>query len=168
MLSSLMGAFEYDGTVSLEIVIWSLFMGVVIAALITYIKCTVLGVFVRRLLKAEGTASENAKSLKELDLEKNILVRLALLSKKPYSGAVKAVLADGTELDNTRRLPNGTDRDQLKYYIPKEKAFRAELTYKRKGNDLVTVIVTIVLFLAIALLAFTVIPYLISMASSVF
>ncbi len=168
MLSSLMSAFEYDGTMSLEIVIWSLFMGVVIAALITYIKCTVLGVLVRRLLKADGVSAENAKSVKELELEKNALVKLALRSKRPYSGAVKAVLPDGSEIGSLKTLPDGIKRDELRYYIPEDKAFRAELTYKRKGNDLITVIVAVVLFLAIALLAFTVIPYLVSMATSVF
>lgn len=154
---------EYNG-MTLELVIWSLFIGVIIGAVATvYIK-RVLGSFVRRLLESDATAPECAKTLDEAGLTHNVFVRRAVtgaLRGGKYHGVV--MLAPEFAAEGSDGRIKAKDISSMKFYIPKERTWRAGEMYDAKGSSIITVLIAILTFLVVALISFQVIPYLLSL-----
>ncbi|MFA6947360.1 MAG: hypothetical protein WCQ72_00085 [Eubacteriales bacterium] len=156
---------EYNG-MTLELVIWSLFVGVVIGAVATvYIK-RILGSFVRRLLESEATAPECAKTLDEAGLSRNFIIRGAVtgaLRGGKYHGVVQ--LAPQFSAESSDGRIKARDITQMKFYIPQERVWRAGEMYDAKGSSIITALIAILTFLIVALISFQVIPYLTTLIS---
>ncbi len=160
-LSSLL---RYNG-MTLEIVIWSLFIGIVIGILVTlYIKY-VPGRFVRRLLELDAFSPESAKTLKEAGCDRSLFLLGSLRAKGSLRRVVSCCGPAEGESGKTRKL------GQLKnagWYISSEMRARAESLYGSKGNLLLISLLAVLGFFIAALLSFTVIPDLVTMASNAF
>lgn len=140
--------YEYGG-MSVELIIWSLFIGIAIAsASVIYIK-QVLGSFVRILLEKKAFSPESAVSLEEAGFAKNIFVKNSLRKK----GTLRKTIFS---------------EDEKRFYIPEEKAPRAEYVYNKKGNGVVGIIITIFLFAVVAFLCAMIVPKMLELLNGIF
>ncbi len=166
----------YKG-MTLEIIVWSMFLGVIIGAFVILYNKSILGAFVRMLLETGANSPESAKTLEETGFSKNIFVKFSLQVKSTYRKIIQAspvnvrneITGDTIPPENSKkritkkRRPAEPKLSELKFYIPQEMAIRAESIYSNNGTSLLIVIITIALFLTVAILSFTVIPDLVQM-----
>ena len=66
------------GTVSLEVIVWGLFIGIMIGGALAVYNKRFLGAFVRKLVEEEAFSPEKALTLGELGYEKNKLIQREL------------------------------------------------------------------------------------------
>lgn len=148
-LSSLL---NYQG-LTLEIVIWSLFIGIIIGAFSVWYSRRVLGVLVRALLTSNANTVRNALTFNDLGIKNRFVYRIALRKNSTYRKIVHIV-------DTDEKKPK---IDSLKFYIPDEVNFRADSMYNPKGTTLLGAFVAIFAFLIMAVLALVVIPDIVKM-----
>ena len=151
----------YKG-MTLEIIVWSMFLGIITGAFVILYNKKVLGSFIRMLLHVGANTPDNARTLEETGFSKNIFVKFSLIKKGTYRKIIHASALSGTAETNKTRKTR-TKLSELKYYIPDEMIARADSIYNDNGTSLLIVIITVALFLAIAILSFLVVPGLIQM-----
>lgn len=130
--------YEYNG-LSLDLIIWSLFVGVVLASIGIYYSKHVLGSLVNKLLDEKALSPESARTLEEIGFGKRPLIRFSLRKKSTFR---KTVFSE----------------DEKHYYIPLEKAEHAAFRYDRKGNTLFGIVMTVLIFAVVALLTSAFLP----------
>jgi len=147
---------------TLELIAVSVFIGATVASICVYINKNIIGKAVRALIAANACDTESAKTLSELGLAKNLLIRRALAGK----GALRKLVNEVD--DRIVMLPTGSsyfERDKsvdfstARFYIKEENRIRAELRYSAKGSDLIMLIISIVIYFAIAWMIVLLIPY---------
>ncbi len=156
MLSFSFSDFLTGGDTTLNMILWPMIAGVIAAACLIFANKKIIGVFVKRLLEEKADSAETAKSLEELGFAKKRLLRFSL---RPGSTLRKIVSVS---------VPEEPDGAPVRYYIPEEKAYRAEVTYDPDGVSVMTILLAIIMFLVLTVLLMTVIPDLIRMASNAF
>ena len=143
---------------TLELVAVSVFLGATIASICVYI----IGKVVRVLIAAEAFDTDSAKSLSELGLGRNFLIRRVLAG----AGALRKLVSEVD--DRIIMLPTGGsyfERDKkvdfrtARFYIKEENRIRAEMRYSTKGSDLIMLIISILLYFAIAWMIVLLVPY---------
>lgn len=166
----------YKG-MTLEIIVWSMFLGIIIGAFVILYNKSILGAFVRKLLETKAYETESAKTLEETGFSKNLFVKFSLRIKSTYRKIIQASpVKNANETDSGTPSPENIKEEskkkqrqkqlklsELKFYIPQEMTARADSIYNNKGTSLLIVIMTIALFLTVAILSFTVIPDLVQM-----
>lgn len=171
-----LSAFFTEGSMTLEIVVWSLFAGVILALLATLYNKRILGAFVRKLLTLEAVDADSAKTLREVGFGKNKFVRFSLRKNGGLRQMVVGI-SSGTDssasaeelLKESYRLPSkAVSLDKMKFFVPRDKVGKAEYTYSADGANVLFVILAIVLFAVVATLVFTLVPDLIIMAKNTF
>ncbi len=85
----------FDGEISLQLIVWSLFIGVVVATIAGYLIKAKFGAFIRKLLENEINSPEKAVTLDELGLQKKLFIKLALKSHTNYKNMLVAITEDG-------------------------------------------------------------------------
>ncbi|MBQ8249605.1 MAG: hypothetical protein IJY93_06965 [Clostridia bacterium] len=143
---------------TLNIIVWSLFIGFILAIFATLYNKFVIGKVVRTLLKKEIHSEENALTAAELECD-NPFVRFAL--RKNASLRRIVYLSGDTDAEQQKY-----DRSSSKLYIPEGKIHRAEVTYGTKDITAGTVILSIVACIVVAILALIFIPELVTMLSN--
>jgi hypothetical protein len=130
--------------VPLTLILSSLFIGIVIASLAALYHQLFLGGIVRRIIEKDALSPDKALTIEELGYKKsNIFIKFALRQKSTFR---KTVLC--------------REDDPKRFYIPEERKLREEIRFRKKGNGILGVVLVIVLFLAVAYLLLTVIPWL--------
>lgn len=161
---------EIVSTTSMELVIWCMFIGLMLATICMFYQKKVIGAFVRALLGAKANTEDSAKTLKDLGFERNFPVRSAL-----RSGGVLRKLVWETG-DNYIENENGVkysarqtpmDVNTARFYISEENRVRAELRYNEKGSDIFMLIITALVFLMIAYLAVEYLPALLDLMKDI-
>lgn len=157
---------EIVSTTSMELVIWCMFIGLMLAAIYMFYQKKVIGAFVRALLGTGASDQDSAKTLKELGFEGNLPVRSALRG----SGVLRKLVwetgdnyienEDGVKY-SARQTP--MDVNTARFYINEENRVRAELRYNEKGSDIFMLIITGLVFLMIAYLAVEYLPDLLNL-----
>ncbi len=164
---------------TLAIVLWSIYVGFVIAGgLSVYHKCY-LGEVVRALVRKKATDAESAVPVKELGIRmgylrrKNVLgggtlskyVTVAnpdesLVKKPPLNPFLSAVLKffGGT---GERKTEYNTAK--AKIYLLEKKRIQAEVRYSKKGTNALMFFVGAAVFLAITVALTFAIPYLLDL-----
>lgn len=156
MLSSIFGLdlpnfsflYEYGG-MPVELIIWSIFIGIVIASVAAIYVKLVLGSFVRALLAKKAVSPESALSLEESGFSKNFFLKASLRKKSTFR---KTVFSE----------------DEKSFYIPEEKTTRAEFMYDKKGNGVVVIVITILLFAIVAFLSAMILPWMLEIIRDIF
>ncbi|MCL2518723.1 MAG: hypothetical protein FWF15_09190 [Oscillospiraceae bacterium] len=136
---------NYNG-ITLEIVIWSMFIGIVIGVGAVLYSKRVLGTFVRALLKIEANSPDSAKTFNELGFKHTFLYRFSLRNKSTF-----------------RKIVYVTDDNR--YFIPSEKVFRADSMYSTKDASLLIGLLAVLAFFIMVLVCFLIIPDLVQMTS---
>ncbi len=96
----------YTGETPLILIIWSLFIGVAIAAIISYIVKVKFGAFMQTLLKINANSPETAVSLEETGLSKSIFVKIGLKLRSNYKNLMVAITDDGIFYANDIYTPD--------------------------------------------------------------
>lgn len=151
---------------TLELVVWSLFIGVLIASGMSFYNKWILGSFVRKLLEEKAETPDSGKTLEEAGFAKNPLVRRALRTNLALRRVVCFTLEgeaapDGGELTLT---PENVGR--ARFFVPAEKNFRADMLYNQKRNDILLILLALLAFFAAAFLSLSIIPDLTAMLSA--
>ena len=133
----------------LNIVLWSLGIGMCLCNFYIYYNRVVLGAFIRSLMKQEAFSEETAASLEKTGADKNAFLKKAL---KSNSSTIYGVV---TEADG-------------KYYISEARRSKAEKMFVKKGTSLLLSIAACVAILAVTYLATMVVPYIIEATKNVF
>jgi len=135
-----------SGDMTLELIVWSLFIGIVIAAVIIVYNKRVLGSLVRALLDANAFSPESALSLADTKCKALPLIRLSLREGSTFRNLVGMVPAES--------------KGNEKYFINPDCESKARSMYQNTGSDIIAVIVTLLLFFAVALLTINFLPVL--------
>ena len=126
-----------------QIVIYAIAIGAILAAAMAVYTRSVLGGFVRGLLKEGATSPENAKKLSEIGFFRNAFIRRELAKGVTLRKVVKCceeeafeATADAAEQRSARGSKTGFQPDFLtaRYYIPEELKYRAEIRFEKKGS----------------------------------
>ncbi len=138
---------------TLEKVIWALFAGVVVAILLTWYNINYLGKPIRALCKRRAYKAENSYTLAQLGLDKPLIRRA--LSKK--SSTLRKLIYCTSD----KGVLNRADFATVGFYIPEHQKERAQLRYKTKHTNLLTVIIGILLMLVAVALCLRFFPYIV-------
>ncbi len=127
--------FEFgEGSLSLQIIIFGIFIGVLIASFSAIFIKTTLGKMVRALLEREAYTPESAQTLAACGLERHFFVRCALRRGYTLRRVVRCVeeenLSDPAE-GKRERLP---DLSVCHFYIPEKDRYAAEMRFSEKGS----------------------------------
>ena len=152
--------FDASDAAFLQTIIWGIFIGALLASLLSLYQQYVPGKLVRALLGADALTKETAKTLEELGLADRPLIRREL-----RRGAVlkKFVLC---AVENGQGTPKGAAAP-TRYYIPEELKYRAAIRYEKRGNALVSLLVTTALAFAIAFALVKLTPLVLYMLDSI-
>ena len=170
----------YNPFITVDLIVWSLFAGIVIASLLAVYNKRLIGGLVKTLLSEECFSPEKAKTIVELGYGTDWIIKNALRTdnalrrlvmrideeKEPEAGADAAAEASADK--PTAKKPEFRKHDNIdfltaKFYIPEELKYRAEVRYASRGTDFFTLIIGVVICAAAAFAAVIVIPDLIQL-----
>ncbi len=136
---------EFHNTfITLKLVLWGLYAGILIAIAMSFYRKFYLGTLVRALLKKEALTEESAVTLKETNVKCGPLMRQALknggtlrrhieitggISHRDIPSKKKKVRS----FFGMEETPMNYDFDSMKLYIPEERKFKADIIFER-GN----------------------------------
>lgn len=140
---------------TLNIIVWSLFIGFIIAIAISVYNKLVLGSVVSGIVKREAFCEANALSASELGCA-NPFVKFALRKNGSFRRIVRMAGDTETELSQN-------SFETAKFYIPEDKVRRAEVIYGKSTLTVGSVALSVLALFAVAIVAFVVIPNLITM-----
>ena len=144
-----------DTTSTLEKVIWGIFIGSAIAAVMLWYTKGYIGRVARRLMRKEIYSEDKAVSLKELEMDK-LFIRRALKNK--YS-ALRKVVYCTLDKEKLKKV----DFYEAKFYIPEQLKHRAYFKYDGRNINIFLVIIFIIAMFIIANLCVVYIPELLEM-----
>ena len=126
-------------------VVYAIAIGIIVAAAMAVYTRSVLGGFVRKLIKEGANSPETAKKLSEVGFFRSAAIRRELARGVTLRKVVRcpeedAFLAttDKTEKKKGKQgKPESFRPDFLtaRYYIPEELKYRAEIRFEKKGSD---------------------------------
>lgn len=143
---------------TLNIIVWSLFIGFMIAIGISIYNKLLLGGVISTLVKREVFSEEAALTPTELGCA-NPFVRFALRKNGTFRRIVRMKGDTDTEYCSDPFMG-------ARFYLPSENVHRAELIYGKAELSLGTVLLSIGAFLVLAIVSFIVIPDLMTMLSN--
>ena len=145
----------------LNLIIWSMYAGILLATFYSYYQKRIIGGFVQHMMKKGANSIDNAKTLEELGYHRHTAIRRELTKPAPLRKMVWEVD------DNHQEGEDGVifcarekalDLNLGRFYIPEEKRIEAELRYATKGNDVFSVILSIAVFFVLSVLACAFLP----------
>jgi len=154
---------------TLELAVWSAFVGIVIGAIGSIYNKRMVGGFIRALIKSGASSPYTATTVEELGYAKNFFILVSLKSG--------TVLRKYVNCENEGRLiPLGevnafkkffsfsnefrekTDFAAARFYIVDTMIDSAEIRYNKRGTDLFSLLLTILVFLVVVYLSIKFIP----------
>ena len=178
-------SFSADDAALLQTVIWAIYIGIVLAALLSLYQQCVPSRLIRALLTREAFDKERACTLATLGLDKNPLIALELrfgsalkkLVKSTADGAGESATPPNGEngefvpengaMDAAEDAPDPQSAVPVRYYIPEDLKYRAEVRYGKKGNGVVAFFLTVLLSLAVVALLMKLIPPILGMIDAI-
>ena len=120
-----------------QTLVYAIAIGVILAAAMSVYTRSVLGGFVRTLLKEGANTPENAKKLSEVGFFRNAAIRRELAKGVTLRKVVKcceeeALAAETTEQGSSKSFK--PDFLTARYYIPEDLKYRAEIRFEQKGS----------------------------------
>ena len=139
-----------NSVTTLNIIVWSLFIGFIIAIGVTLYNKLVLGRVVRMLIEKQAITPETALSADEIGAN-NPFIRFALRRTSSFRRVVRTTL--DTEQEQAK-----PDAEGVKFYVPSESHRRAQIVYGKPEASVFSVLLAIIAFLILAMVAFIIIP----------
>lgn len=85
----------YTGETPLAVILWSIFIGIFIAAVASFIIKIKFGAFMQALLKNDASSPEKAMTLAETGIKAGFFVKMGLRSHASYKNLMVAITSDG-------------------------------------------------------------------------
>ena len=148
-----------NSVTTLNIIVWSLFIGFIIAIGITLYNKIVLGKLVRALIEKGANSPENALTLGDVGAA-NPLIKLALRRGSSLRRVVR-LAGESSEEKAKEDIKAG------KFYIPNECMRRASKVYDKPETSVFSVLLAIIAFMIIAMVAFIAIPDIVQLISNI-
>lgn len=158
---------------AIELIVWALYAGFVIAAASAMFQRRVPGSVVRALDKAEAWTPDSAKTLAELGIKPTFFIRRSLRPGTAVRHHVRAV----SDEDARRELPLAGfsgfcrrlfslgkktvydyDFAAQRWYLPDEERYKATSRFSAKGCNWQMLVISAVMFLAVAALLLWTLP----------
>lgn len=155
--------FGSEALVNLPVIVFGLFIGVMLAAFYVIYTSLAQGVLVRKLLEREIHTPEEAKTLAELGLEKNILVKLGLHNRYTLRRVVKSAGCGSEGAADGKAVALKNER----FYIPEEDKYTASMRFRSGGNGLPTLLFVFFVSIACIVLIFALAPEIIRFLDNV-
>ena len=149
---------ESGSIMTLNIVLWSLFIGFLLGIGGTVYNKVILGRLVRALLDKEITDEDRAMSLDELNVS-DVFVKFALRRGSTFRRIVRM---RGDTGENDCKIPI----TEAKFYIPEENITRAKKVYGNLGASFFTILVSILALIIATLAALIIVPELTTMVAN--
>ncbi len=137
-----------------QIIIWAFVIGFAVCAAVSLFNKIFLGRMVSFLIKEKAESPETAIS-PEGSLKLDFFTGRALRTNGVYSKIVRT--EDKDEKDPSKR----------KYYILPADTFRAQNLYSKNGANIASFVLTLIILIALAAVAYKVMPKLFEMAGEV-
>ncbi len=161
----------YNPFITVDLIVWSLFAGIVIASLLAVYNKRLIGGLVKTLLSEECFSPEKAKTIVELGYGTDWIIKNALRTDNALRRLVMRIdeekepeAADKPTAKKPEfRKHENIDFLTARFYIPEELKYRAEVRYASRGTDFFTLIIGVVICAAAAFAAVIVIPDLIQL-----
>lgn len=149
---------------SIPMVVWSVFAGVVVAVIAIVYNKRVIGSFVRFLLKSGAATEETAIRLSDTDYAKKRAIRSAIAHNYTLRKYLCYADEDAGTPPSQSKEPAKKPADKAailsrRYYIPEEKTFAAEELYSAKGSNPVAIGIMLFMLLLVAVVCLFAIPY---------
>ena len=146
---------------TVNIAIWSIAAGMVVAMLGIYYNRTILGGFVRTLIGRGALSKNEAITVSEAGYEKSFFIKRALKRGGMFRKIVfeiedEIMVASEGHSFSARSKP--MDINTARFYVAKENKIMAEMRYDNKGVDVFGIIVAIILVAVFAYLATLFVP----------
>ena len=136
----------------LNVILISIFIGIIIASIAIVYRRYVLGNIVKTLIENKAFSQDSAITLEKMGY-KNVFMKYALRDKSTFKKTVHRTVDE-----------KGTKR----YFIPEEIYMREEIKYCKKNTNVFGVIIAAVLFLVVFYLLVNVVPWVIDGVKDVF
>lgn len=164
----------YNPFISLDLIVWALFAGFVLASLLALYNKRIIGGFVKAMLRDECLSPETAKTVTELGYGtdwfiKNalrtdtVLCRFVVRIDKDMDGTENPAESDGGEKKKRQPKHDVIDFSTARFYIPEELKYKADVRYANRGTNLFTFVLGVVALIAAAFAAIYFIPDLIQL-----
>lgn len=179
MLLDVYANFSFENsTISLTLIIWGLYAGILIGGIASVYNKWYLGAVVRALLTAACLSPENGRTLSELGrpawgMQRALRDGTVLRKCVSIANPEECLLPQKPEkkwIANLRRFFTGSalpkpklDLTTARLYVPEEKKYHAEVRYDKRGNAPVWILIGGLILLVIAVLATFFIPELLQM-----
>lgn len=147
-----------NSVTTLNIVVWALFLGFMIAIAVTLYNKLIVGKIVRALVSRKAHEGTSALTLAEAECD-NKFIRFALRK----NGSFRRIVRASEDTDVKRADVNF---ELTRFYIPPKFIRRAETIYGKSDLTPKTVILSVVGLLAITMLAFVLIPYIVQLLAN--
>lgn len=173
---------------SVQSIIIALFLGMIVAAVMSLFQKRTLGDLVRALDRESCYDAERAKTLEELGLLRSAVIKQALRSGTSLRRVVRCVGEDeyiasqaekraafeqeqaAVERKSARKkwhdIPYRYDFMSDRFYIPEDKAFGAITHFNKKGSDPLMLALTVVICIALMVLCCFLLPEMIKLADN--
>lgn len=149
---------------NIRLVIVTMAIGILLAGILAIYYRSLLGKFVRYLLKNKIHSEECAVALADTPYRRNLFIKGALRSGGVYGKVINYTDGeDGGSVFVSGKLPDRKTVSRRKYYIPEDMRYRAEFMFTKKGTNIPVLIVTIILIAAFTLLCLYYLPRLLSL-----
>lgn len=129
----------------LNIILISIFIGIIAASIAIVYRRYVLGNIVKRIVEKKAFSEESAITLDEMGY-KNIFMKFALRDGSTFKKTVHRVKTEG---------------QAARYFIPEEIYMREEIKYVKKNTNVVGIIIGAILFFIAFYLLVNYVPWII-------
>ena len=155
---------------SVPLIVIAVFLGVAIALFVTVFNKRVLGEMVRKLLSEEASSADSAKTLEELGLVNNFLLRHAVkgnvsLRRVVYCREEEEFLRQQEEArenaPSSKKFRAETfriDPNVHHFYIPEEQKDTAAAKFEKKGTSLVGLLIWLLLLFVLLIVILLALP----------
>ena len=183
--------FSFDGGIlNLQLIIFGIFAGVLLASFYIIFVRTTLGRFVRAILEKQAFDSACAVTLGECGLDKHIFTRWALRhgytlrrvircveeeawqatvteQLREYEAAREAAKAEGKRLPAYKEPKFDKPLSECHFYIPEKDRYVAEMRFRKSGNGYPTLLFVLLVSVLCIFLLFALLPQFIRLLDNV-
>jgi len=109
-----------DGSFNLKVMIWSVFIGISIAIIVSYIIKIKFGAFIRFILEKNAESPESAVTLDDFGKASRFIIRACLKNHQYYKNLLVAVTEDGRYYSNCRYFDTAPAFKQYVFHTEKK------------------------------------------------
>lgn len=162
-----------SGSSTLDLVVWTIYVGIMIGVVFSVINRVHSHRIISRLVSTQSNDRDSSKTLKELGLEKNILIRSMLKPSSPLMRYIKiSNKEDISSVSGSKlkkfwyravagdKVPETYPVSKASMYLPEDDRIGAEIRFSGEKHPVFIIIVAAVLMFATACLALYLIPQL--------